>query len=57
MSNKLVICIEGGVLQGVYSDWLNSMETKVILIDQDNIEQGDPNPLPEFDPTNYNQLY
>ena len=48
MKHKIVCVIEGGVLQGVYSDWYDSLDLEVILVDWDNISAGDDNPNDEI---------
>lgn len=37
--NRLVILVDGGVVQGVYTD---SPDIQVIVADRDNHEAGDP---------------
>lgn len=44
MKHKIVCVVEGGVLQGVYSDWYDYSDVEVILVDQDNINAGDNPP-------------
>lgn len=46
---KIYIEIEGGCLQGVYGGELpliNGAQVEFILRDMDNINAGDPDPLP-----------
>ena len=45
---RIIIDIRGGILYSVYGDKLpEGVEIDVILRDQDNIEAGDADPLPE----------
>ena len=57
--HKIVCIVEGGVLQGVYSDWYSSLDTEIILVDQDNINAGDEFPNDEIADIimNGNQLF
>lgn len=48
MKHKLVCVIEGGVLQGCYSNWYDSLDLEVVLVDYDNISQGDASPTEEI---------
>ena len=49
---RLIIEIEGGVLQMVYGDKpapnMKAEEIEIILRDLDNIKEGDPDPLDEI---------
>lgn len=44
MKHKIVIEIEGGVLQSIYGDKL-PVDVEFILRDMDNIEAGDDDPI------------
>ena len=45
---RIIIDIEGGVLQAVYGDRLpEDIQVEFILRDRDNIGAGDPDPMDE----------
>jgi len=41
MKKTIVVEVEGGCLQGVFSNFIKSSDVNVILIDWDNIKAGD----------------
>jgi hypothetical protein len=53
---RIIIDVQGGAVQSVYGDLLpDGVNVEIILRDHDNIEAGDPDPMPEdYKPaTNY----
>ena len=42
MKYKIICLVSGGVLQNVYSDQYTVMDTDVIIVDEDNFTDGDP---------------
>ena len=52
---RIVIDIQGGLLQAVYGDRLpENVEVEFILRDRDNIDDGDPDPMGEdYEPDVY----
>lgn len=44
MKTKIVILVEGGAVQAVWSE-KDASEIEVVLVDKDNIAAGEPHPL------------
>jgi len=44
--NKVIILVEGGIVRTLYA---TDPETEVILVDRDNVLEGDPSPIPDKD--------
>lgn len=47
---RLIVEVEGGVVQSIYGDAMpEGVELDLVVRDLDNIDQGDPDPLTEQD--------